>query len=378
MARRSRMGHPDVHGQERHDDPGAVRGAPEAGYSQSTRRWACLNRIHQRLVVAFRRGLTATSQTELVVDTSVPARVPTPTFAKPVLIEDFSVSGVGAERHCTIDTNLVNYAGSLLPGRHYDREVTVVNHSDAAAPFRWVGHDPDAGLLVYPHEGILEPNGGSVTCVVELTPRQVQRFDAQMSCVVEHGPTLPLRVTAEVEGPEVSIAQSQVDFGLLQQHVAGDTYLLIRNQSAIAATWALEERRPQSVDGAPAPRSEIVFSVAEGELPPYAEVEVECTLVPSAPGPYRSNIACRGGGKVAVAAVPTSSSPSRAHPRRVDLGCASTCRWRGDCDPKTTMLGGVPWSPAGRASARTRWTRRGLARGWSARRFQGQRLISRR
>ena len=82
-------------------------------------------------------------------------------FAKPVLIEDFSVSGVGAERHCTIDTNLVNYAGSLLPGRHYDREVTVVNHSDAAAPFRWVGHDPDAGLLVYPHEGILEPNGGS-------------------------------------------------------------------------------------------------------------------------------------------------------------------------------------------------------------------------
>jgi len=241
----------------------------------------------------------------LVVDTSVPARVPHPEhpFAKPVLIEDFSVFGVGAERHCTIDTNLVNYAGSLLPGRHYDREVTVVNHSDAAAPFRWVGHDPDAGLLVYPHEGILEPNGGCVTCVVELTPRQVQRFDAQMSCVVEHGPTLPLRITAEVEGPEVAIAQSQVDFGLLQQHVAGDTYLLIRNQSAIAATWALEERRPQSVDGAPAPRSEIVFSVAEGELPPYAEVEVECTLVPSAPGPYRSNIVCvAGGGRVSVVA----------------------------------------------------------------------------
>ena len=64
----------------------------------------------------------------LVVDTSVPARVPHPEhpFAKPVLIEDFSVSGVGAERHCTIDTNLVNYAGSLLPGRHYDRDVTVV------------------------------------------------------------------------------------------------------------------------------------------------------------------------------------------------------------------------------------------------------------
>ena len=88
----------------------------------------------------------------LVVDTSVPARVPHPEhpFAKPVLIEDFSVSGVGAERHCTIDTNLVNYAGSLLPGRHYDREVTVVNHSDAAAPFRWVGHDPDAAYSCTP------------------------------------------------------------------------------------------------------------------------------------------------------------------------------------------------------------------------------------
>ena len=79
----------------------------------------------------------------LVVDTSVPARVPHPEepFDKPVLIEDFVVSGVGAERHCVIDTNLVNYAGSLLPGRHYDREVTLVNHSDAPAPFTWYGHD---------------------------------------------------------------------------------------------------------------------------------------------------------------------------------------------------------------------------------------------
>jgi hypothetical protein len=137
------------------------------------------------------------------------------------------------ERHCVIDTNLVNYAGSLLPGRHYDREVTLVNHSDAPAPFTWYGHDEGAGLLVYPCEGILPPNGGSVTCVVELTPPKVQRVDLNLKCVVEHGPSLPLRVTAEVEGPEVAIAQSQVDFGLLQQHVAGDTYLLIRNQSAI-------------------------------------------------------------------------------------------------------------------------------------------------
>ena len=239
----------------------------------------------------------------LVVDTSVPARVPHPEepFDKPVLIEDFVVSGVGAERHCVIDTNLVNYAGSLLPGRHYDREVTLVNHSDAPAPFTWYGHDEGAGLLVYPCEGILPPNGGSVTCVVELTPPKVQRVDLNLKCVVEHGPSLPLRVTAEVEGPEVAIAQSQVDFGLLQQHVAGDTYLLIRNQSAIPATWALEERRP-AVDGKDAP-CEIVFSVPEGELPPYAEVEVECTLVPSQPGPYRSNVVCTaGGGRVSVVA----------------------------------------------------------------------------
>ena len=48
-------------------------------------------------------------------------------FAKPVVVEDFRVAGVAAPHDVTLDAHLVHFAGALLPGRHYDREVRLTN-----------------------------------------------------------------------------------------------------------------------------------------------------------------------------------------------------------------------------------------------------------
>ena len=66
----------------------------------------------------------------LVVDAAFPPRTPlngAAMFAKPVVVEDFRVAGVAAPHDVTLDAHLVHFAGALLPGRHYDREVRLTN-----------------------------------------------------------------------------------------------------------------------------------------------------------------------------------------------------------------------------------------------------------
>ena len=134
--------------------------------------------------------------------------------------------------------------------------------------------------------------------MVELVADDASRCDRTLVCVCEHGPELFVRVTAEVEGPEVVFAQSSLDFGLLQRGVPGDAYLVLRNASPVPAAWTLEEKR--HAEDATA-RGEIIFSASRGVLPPHAEVEVECTLTPSEEGAYRGVVSCvAGGGRVAV------------------------------------------------------------------------------
>jgi len=222
----------------------------------------------------------------LMVDTSYPARMPEPgwPFEAAVAVESFKLAGVGAAKDVSLDTNLVNFAGSLLPTKTYDREVTVTNNSAAAVEFTWAGHDDEC--LIYPDYGALEPNGGKLVCVVKLTAPEVSRVDRTLLCSVQHGPTLPLRVQADVEGAEVVIAQREIDFGLLQRDIPGDTYVLLRNTSSVVAYWTLEERRGDGL------ACEMRFSVTDGMLPPYSEVEVECTLAASEAGAYRSTVVC--------------------------------------------------------------------------------------
>jgi hypothetical protein len=81
----------------------------------------------------------------------------------------------------------------------------------------------------------------------------------------------------------------------------------LRRYTSVAAAWTLEERRGGAGAGEGAEASghgaggggggggEITFSMTSGELPPLGEVEVECFLAPSEPGPYRSIIVCTAG-----------------------------------------------------------------------------------
>ena len=138
------------------------------------------------------------------------------------------------------------------PGRHYDREIRLTNRGDAACAFAWRGQDDfsrarrdrrggRSRCWCTRRPGRSRP-GSRRACVVELVADDASRCDRTLVCVCEHGPELFVRVTAEVEGPEVVFAQSSLDFGLLQRGVPGDAYLVLRNASPVPAAWTLEEK----------------------------------------------------------------------------------------------------------------------------------------
>lgn len=285
----------------------------------------------------------------LVVDAAFPPRTPlngAAMFAKPVVVEDFRAAGAAAPHDLALDAHVLHFAGALLPGRHYDREVRVTNSGDAPCAFAWAGADapPRGGaaassaafsvtdsapktesILVYPAAGVVAP-GETVTCVVEVTAPDAGRVDRHLRCACEDGPTLPLRVTGEAEGPEVVVAQSAIDFGLLRRNAPGDTYVLLRNPAAVPCAWRVEERRLEAAaDATENLAPEIVFSASSGVLPAYGEIELECTLRPTRAGAYRGVVSVFSGGKTKAGAV-VRARADVLDPRaaldatRVDLG----------------------------------------------------------
>ena len=291
----------------------------------------------------------------LVVDAAFPPREPlngAAMFSKPVVVEDFCVSGEGVQHDVQLDVHLVNFSGSLLPGRHYDREVTVVNKGTAACFFNWQGADDaprgDRGklqwedtryqdtattsgrnfgvstsgvsrmgtighksesrnssslVLVYPKHGVVQA-GETVTCVVEVSAPDALSIDRELRVECKDGPVLPVRVTGVVEGPEVVVAQSAIDFGLLRRNAPGDTYVLIRNPCAVPCGWRVEERGSAGERGGADNNPFVIrFSQTSGVLPPHGETEVECTLRPSFVGQYRSLVHVISAGKTKGAVV---------------------------------------------------------------------------
>jgi hypothetical protein len=283
----------------------------------------------------------------LVIDAAFPPRSPgvngagAAAFAKPVVVEDFAVFGAGVPHEVKLDVHLVTFAGALLPGRHYDRDISVTNQGTAACSFAWTGADEAPTLrggtntlrwedtngttgwegedsngtnvshgnhrgtngntgttkssnsslvLIYPTHGVVGP-GETLTCVVEISALGATSVDREIVLECKDGPNLPLRVTATVTAPEVVVAQSAIDFGLLRRNTPGDTYVLIRNPCAVPCAWRVEERREIGQ------QCEIVFSQQTGVLPPHGETEIECTLRPSQSGQYRSLVHVMSGGK---------------------------------------------------------------------------------
>ena len=77
---------------------------------------------------------------------------------------------------------------------------------------------------------------------VSVVAESLGDIERQIVCRVEHGHSLPLKVTAKVVGATVEFRQPNVDFGLVQVDTAAEAELAIANLSDIPAVWELKEK----------------------------------------------------------------------------------------------------------------------------------------
>lgn len=250
-------------------------------------------------------------EARLEVDTALPESAD----RRWVSVADLSFEGLGVPPEVELEPPLLQFAGSLLPTVPAHRDVLVANRSAAPVRFHWEGCGavlPGGGLVaVDPVEGEIPP-GETRACRVLLEAAEVGPAEAELACVLEHGPRLPLFARAEAVGPRVAALQPGIEFGLVQVACAETRTLTLRNEQDVPVSWSLAD----SSGG------ELALSADRGALQPWEAVDVQVTFVPSRPGAFLARLTASAGGPPTEVEVRASAlAPAAALDRsRVDLG----------------------------------------------------------
>mmetsp|Transcript_24193 Transcript_24193/g.76052 ORF Transcript_24193/g.76052 Transcript_24193/m.76052 type:complete len:1791 (-) Transcript_24193:597-5969(-) len=227
---------------------------------------------------------------QLLVDTAVPG---TEGSRPDHLIEEVRVEGLG----CSCDVELVpamlDFAGELLVGKEYVRDISLTNRSGAAIEYSIEG--AGGAVSVSPGEGRVEP-GESVIVDVTLHAREVGREEATLVCAIKHGPRLPIVLAADISGPLVVIEQTIVDFGLVSTGTEREVDLTVVNTSAVPAGFRAREQGDAS-------GGQVSFTAPDGFLPPAGRAIIKVRLAAATAGALRTRIALdvEGGRRLFVA-----------------------------------------------------------------------------
>jgi len=195
-------------------------------------------------------------------------------------IVKIKVEGAGKQCDVSLAPPMIDFTGTMLLGKKYFREVTLKNSARAQTTFRFEGLGD--GVQIEPQEGVLHPLE-ELELDVSVVAESLGDIERQIVCRVEHGHSLPLKVTAKVVGATVEFRQPNVDFGLVQVDTAAEAELAIANLSDIPAVWELKEK------GA---AGHLTCSRARGELGPLESTVVTLACRPREELALRTVVSC--------------------------------------------------------------------------------------
>ena len=210
--------------------------------------------------------------------------------ARDVACQKIQLRGAGKEADITILPAVNNFPGMLLPNKVYNTSIEVMNNGDAEAEIRWVGGRPSTSakdvkktqeplafeLKFDPPFSVLEPQE-SCNINISFTPYSVGYYSLNLPCLVAHGPPTGIfaRLTAQCTGPEVTIVDPEIDFGLVGVRGRSEMQVSFRNLSNTEANWSLVEVGTSPID-VENPRQytnnnnncRILFSPSSGKIGP--------------------------------------------------------------------------------------------------------------
>ena len=212
------------------------------------------------------------------------------TAARDVACMSIDLVGAGKEADLDINPTVSNFPGTLLPGKTYKTSVTVSNKGDAEAELRWVGGRPNTAsvgplpfeLKFDPPFSVIQP-ADAIDVNIEFTPYGVGYYSLDLPCLVAHGPPSGIfaRLSAECVGPELTILNPEIDFGLLSVGGKSEMSVTFKNLSDVQAAWSMGEvgiddpppKDPRKFKN-PNSNCRVLFDPNEGIIGPNEEMTV--------------------------------------------------------------------------------------------------------
>lgn len=151
---------------------------------------------------------------------------------------ELELEGSGKGVDIKLSPAIVEFNGTMLFGKEYERDVTLVNRSKAPAVFSWKNVPPN--IRIIPLSATVPPED-AIECDIIVMASELGRTDITVVNEIEHGPRLPLRVVYNVDGPKVKFLAPQVDFGLVEETKEVNATFELQNTSDTQAEFLLEE-----------------------------------------------------------------------------------------------------------------------------------------
>ncbi|XP_052246606.1 deleted in lung and esophageal cancer protein 1-like isoform X3 [Dreissena polymorpha] len=196
---------------------------------------------------------------------------------------EIEVKGESSPLSVVLHPYSMHVPGKNLVGTTLKKMVTMANHSHSTITFQWEPFTESYILEVEPPFGELDP-GMAMDMELSITGSAPGKIDHTLYChVMNLEDPLHMQVQAEFKGPEVSIDQPDLNFGLVRLGQAVKKEITINNMSQIVTAWSIRDSPTIPVDGDiddPMAISELSFDPCEGQLKPLEVKTVTVTFTP--------------------------------------------------------------------------------------------------
>nr|XP_022304299.1 deleted in lung and esophageal cancer protein 1-like isoform X2 [Crassostrea virginica] len=230
---------------------------------------------------------------------------------KDVTALEIEVKGKSVPLNVVLHPYAVYAPGQNLVGTTIKKLVTMANHSRSTITFQWQPILEKTILEVEPPFGELDP-GMAMDLELSITGSEPGKVDQTMYCYVMNlDDPLHLHVEAEFKGPEISIEEPDVDFGLVRLGESSKREITLTNLAQVITTWSIQDVSENNSDDAMA-ESDFIFTPSGGELKPLEQKKVSIEFKPTAEQTLKAilEVQVEDGNKINLAALGEVQTPA--------------------------------------------------------------------
>ncbi|KAH9519059.1 Deleted in lung and esophageal cancer protein 1 [Bulinus truncatus] len=170
---------------------------------------------------------------------------------------------------------------SALIGTTIKRLFTMANHSFSTISFQWDSYVKNYIVEVEPPYGELDP-GMAMDLEISITGVEAGQIKHTLFCHVVHlHEPLPLYIQAQFKGPELTILEPSIYFGLVKVGELAVKEMTVLNTSEMKVNFSVQNVRDERADSDKGNYNDLQFSETSGEIRPLERKTIQLTFRPS-------------------------------------------------------------------------------------------------